>query len=523
MAPAARVLRRLRQRSAPEASPRGNALGASRLVLVGEDGQQEYRFPSDGVVRIGRHPHNDIILNDALVSRWHATLWRDNGQYYVRDEGSVNGTLLNGSAVRGAAEVQLGDQIEIGGGLLYLVGAGNRVPVARSDQAYRAPRHAEPELGRALDEFTLLQEVGRGGMSSVYMARSPDYAEAVAIKIPNPAVQADREIMAKFAQEAEIGKSLRHHNIVRIYEFRQASLPPYMVMEYVEGGNSLAHRLDEVETVPLEEAVRIAAQVADALGYAHRQGVVHRDVKPGNILLAAGTTAKVSDFGIAKVLTRSTVTSGDAMWGTYRYMSSEQARGDRVDARSDLYSLGVVIYEMLTGRPPFVADSPWEVVHAHMHEAPLPPCCLNEHIPTDIEAVVLRALEKDPWQRYQTAEEMIAALQPRRWLERDRPEPATRASLIVLNGERQGLRLHLSGQEDVLGRTLVDPADPTISRQHARISFYQGACWLEDLGSTNGTFLHNPSSDAFEEIRSAAPLQDGDRFRIGGSVFRFEG
>jgi len=178
----------------------------------------------------------------------------------------------------------------------------------------------------------------------------------------------------------------------------------------------------------------------------------------------------VTDFGIAKVLTRSTLTSGGTMWGTYRYMSTEQARGDAVDARSDLYSLGVVLYEMLVGEPPFTAASPWEVVHAHIHEVPVPPSRHDPGVPADVERVVLTALEKDPRRRYQTAEELLADLGPERWAGRQPRSPRLASGrLIVQNGEYEGTEILVPPDGVVLSRNLLDPSDPTISRQHARI------------------------------------------------------
>ena len=518
----ARWLGRESQPQNRDPSPHGN----DRLVLVGEDGQQrEISIGHVPFVRIGRHPGNDVVLDDLLVSRWHATLWYDKGQYYLRDEGSVNGTCVNGRLVRGPTAVRPGDHIEIGTGVLYVLGAGDPVPVL-------PPKAVEPvveelpegEVGWQLDEYTVLAELGRGGMSNVYLARCARYTEPLALKVPNTSLLADREMLDKFCQEAEIGQSLHHPNIVQIYELRLASDPPFMVMEYVKGGRSLANRLEETEVIPLDETVRLVAQVGDALGYAHRKRVIHRDIKPGNILVAPGDVAKVTDFGIAKVLTRSTITGGGTIWGTYRYMSTEQAKGDKLDARSDLYSLGVVMYEMLTGRPPFVSDSPWQVVHAHIYENPLPPCHLNPNIPAEVERVVLRALEKDPWRRYQSAEELLEDLTPERWGAGPAyPSQPAGARLTIASGARQGTEIALAENEVILSRENIDLNDRAISRgRHARISCYQGKYWLEDLGSTNGTFLYGSSRAAYEAIREPVELHHGDHLLIGNTELCFE-
>ena len=499
-----------------------------RLVLVGEDGEQrEFRIPAEGFLRIGRNPGNDVMLDDLLVSRWHATLWHEGGRYYLRDEESVNGTCVNGRLVRGPAVVNPGDRIEIGTGFLFLLGPEEPAPgpwheVPHPPQEEFAPEEAG--VGRNLEEYTILAELGRGGMSQVYLARCPHRSKPVAIKVPNSALLADREMLDKFWQEAEIGQSLHHPNIVQIYELRLTSTLPYMVMEYVEGGKSLANRLEEMVVLPLEEAASLTAQVGDALSYAHGKGIIHRDIKPGNILLAPGNVAKVSDFGIAKVLTKSTITGRGTIWGTYRYMSTEQAKGERLDARSDLYSLGVVLYEMLTGRPPFVSDSPWQVVHAHIYEVPLPPRRLNEGIPPEVERVVLRALEKEPRRRYQSAEEMIADLSPDRWgAAVGYPPGEVGPCLTIASGWRQGVDIPLAETEVVLARDNVDPNDRAISRRrHARISCHQGRYWLEDLGSTNGTFYYDPSQSSYQAIWEPVPLVDGDRFLIGNTELCFK-
>jgi serine/threonine protein kinase len=518
----ARLLGRGPQPQKRDPSPRGQ----DRLVLVGEDGlQRELLIGPEGLVRIGRHPENDLVLDDLLVSRWHATLWHEASQYYLRDEGSVNGTCVNGRLVRGATAVSLGDAIEIGTGVLYVLATGEPVPGLPPKVAEPVrERLPEAEIGWRLDGYTIMAELGCGGMSQVYLARSPRYEEPLAIKVPNDSLLADREMLDKFCQEAEIGQSLQHPNIVQIYELRLASDPPFMVMEYVEGGKSLANRLEETTVIPLDETVRLVAQVADALGYAHRRRVIHRDVKPGNILLAPGQVAKVTDFGIAKVLTRSTITDGGIIWGTYRYMSTEQARGEKLDARSDLYSLGVVMYEMLTGRPPFVSESPWQVVHAHIYEAPLPLSRLNPAIPSELEHVVLRALEKDVWRRYQSAEELLEDLNAERWGAAPRyPGQTADARLTIACGAKQGTAIALVENELVLSRENIDLNDRSISRgRHARISCHQGRYWLEDLGSTNGTYLYRSSHSSYEAIWEPVELHDGDRFLIGNTELCFE-
>jgi hypothetical protein len=248
-----------------------------------------------------------------------------------------------------------------------------------------------------------------GGMATVYKAFQPSLHRHVALKVLSPSLGSDPSFLERFQGEARWTARLEHPHIVPIYDMGQANGSVFIVMRFIDGLN-LQEVLARDIRLPLGRAIAIAAQVADALDYAHRQGFVHRDVKPANILVEPGDRVTLTDFGIAKVVGETRLTRTGAIVGTPEYLSPEQARGDPVDGRADLYALGIVVYEMLAGRPPFQAENPLSVVHAHLMTAPPPPTLFNPGIPPAISSILVRVLAKDPGQRYPTGQAFIQAL-----------------------------------------------------------------------------------------------------------------
>jgi serine/threonine-protein kinase len=260
------------------------------------------------------------------------------------------------------------------------------------------------------------EPLGRGGMAEVRKGVDNRLGRTVAIKRLRVDLASDATFQARFRREAQSAASLNHPTIVSVYDTGEEQDPngsgvtiPYIVMEYV-AGKTLRDLIREGRKIMPERALEITSGVLEALDYSHRAGIVHRDIKPGNVMLTPQGQVKVMDFGIARAVadTSSTMTQTAAVIGTAQYLSPEQARGETVDARSDLYSTGCLLYELLTGRPPFVGESPVSVAYQHVREQPLPPSSFDPDIPPEVDAVVLKALAKSREERYQSASEMRA-------------------------------------------------------------------------------------------------------------------
>jgi len=264
-----------------------------------------------------------------------------------------------------------------------------------------------------LGKYRVLEPLGRGGMARVYRAYHPQLDRYVAIKVLRSDLVEEEDFLARFKREARAVAALRHPNIVRVFDFDVQQGAYYMVMELLEG-DSLRTRLNDYrareEQMPLGDVARVLLDVLEGLEYAHSEGMVHRDVKPGNILLSRSGQAVLTDFGIAQIVGGTRYTVSGALMGTLSYMSPEQGLEGECDARSDIYSLGIVLYEILTGDPPFDADTPLAILMKHVNDPLPPPRKMEPSIPRPLERVVLKALAKRREQRYQTADEMAQAL-----------------------------------------------------------------------------------------------------------------
>ena len=266
------------------------------------------------------------------------------------------------------------------------------------------------------DRYELGEVIGRGGMAEVRRGRDRRLGRVVAVKMLRVDHTADATFQARFRREAQSAASLNHRHIVAVYDTGEDVFDghriPYIVMEHVEG-RTLRELLHEQARFTPERSIEIVSSVLEALEYSHRAGIVHRDIKPGNVMITGSGDVKVMDFGIARSLADSgvTLTQTAAVVGTAQYISPEQARGEQADARSDLYATGCVLYEMLTGRPPFVGESLVSVAVSHVREMPTPPSALEPSLPRDIDAIVMKSLAKDRLERYQSAFEMRADLE----------------------------------------------------------------------------------------------------------------
>lgn len=291
--------------------------------------------------------------------------------------------------------------------------------------------------GQMLGQYKIVAPQGQGGMAAIYKAYHPRLDRYVAIKVMHPALLQDPGFLARFEREAQIVARLEHPHIVPVYDYADINGQPYLVMKLIDGRT--LRQVNDRTPIPLEELLRILPPIASALDYAHHSGVLHRDIKPSNIIIAADGTPYLTDFGLARLaqLGESSL-SADAMLGTPNYISPEQALGRKdIDFRSDLYSLGVVIYELLVGCVPFAGDTPYAVVHNHIYAALPEPRRLNPELPPQVEAVLIRALAKDPAARYESATALVEALRAAvaaSGLKTLNPERSIRAE-AALNGE----------------------------------------------------------------------------------------
>ena len=269
-------------------------------------------------------------------------------------------------------------------------------------------------IGRTLSgRYQIESLLGQGGMSAVYKASDPNLKRFVAIKLIHSHLSGDAQFVQRFEEEAAAVASLRHPNIVQVYDFNSDQDVHYMVLEFV-AGETLHERLRALAAqdrkLPIDEAIKFTLNICDALGYAHRRGMIHRDIKPANIMLDEYGQAILMDFGIVKILGATSHTASGAVLGTASYISPEVIRSEPADQRSDIYSLGITLYEMLSGQPPFQADSTMTLMMMHLNDPVPDPRSLRADLPFALVNVLLRSLEKDRTQRYQNVAELAADL-----------------------------------------------------------------------------------------------------------------
>lgn len=291
-----------------------------------------------------------------------------------------------------------------------VIEAPSRSEEAPQDHQDTPPQNEEEQLQSALNgAYTILRKLGKGGMASVYLARENALDREVAIKVLPQVYQGDEQFSARFHREACLSAMLEHPHIVRIYRIGDEPGLNYFVMNYIPGG-PLSDRMRNGRIVPVRDIVRWGADICSALAYAHERGVIHRDLKPDNIMIDRRNRAVVTDFGIAHALQGTSLTQTGAVIGTPQYMSPDQACGKTPDIRSDIYSLGMVLYQMAAGTLPFRATDPVALMYMHVHKAPQPPETFNPNIPRWLQDIILRCLAKKPSDRFQNAMELRSAL-----------------------------------------------------------------------------------------------------------------
>jgi len=274
---------------------------------------------------------------------------------------------------------------------------------------------AEDLVGRRIGKYELSERIGRGGMAEVYKAYHAALDRYVALKVLHPFLGEDPEFKDRFEREARNVAQLRQPNIVQVYDFEHDESRDlyYMVMEYIDGPTLRTYLMQKrfrEEEIDIDEALRITRSVAHALDYAHQRGMIHRDIKPANIMIDYDGRVVLTDFGIARIVSGPHMTASGSMVGTPTYMSPEQGLGQAGDHRSDIYSLGVVLFQLVTGTVPYNADTPIAVVLKHVNDPLPPPNSLNPSIPEGVERIIYRALAKSPDERFQDVQEMLSAL-----------------------------------------------------------------------------------------------------------------
>ncbi|MCB1271650.1 MAG: Stk1 family PASTA domain-containing Ser/Thr kinase [Microthrixaceae bacterium] len=317
---------------------------------------------------------------------------------------------------------------------------------------------SDPDLRVLGDRYELHRRLARGGMAQVYLARDSSLDRPVAIKELVPEFATDPSFVERFRREAQAAANLAHPNIVGVYDWGTQDGTYYIVMEYIDGP-SLSQVIRRDGPLHPRRAAELTSEVAGALGFAHSRGVVHRDVKPGNVLLTGSGQSKVTDFGIARALSSAEddLTQAGSVMGTATYFSPEQAQGLPVDPRSDLYSLGVVLYEMLTGRAPFTGDTPLAIAYKHVQDQPAPPSSIITDLPAGIEAIVMKLLSKRPDDRYASAEELRVDL--RRFLSGERTNAEAQLLGAAAAGAATAATAATMVQPSVAGEPELEPEE----------------------------------------------------------------
>lgn len=399
-----------------------------------QDGSGEQReLPANGVLSIGASGSlADWSLDAQGLAEVHCVIGRaKGGGWALKDMGSEYGTLINGTKVK-SKRLALGDEILLGSLRLRVLAAqgakssapaaaGRTAPKAKSSPAPKAkaprpqpspaPRASAPMRAPDIPGYSVTRPLGAGGMGQVFLAKQVSLDREVAVKVLKSRFSGDADFVQRFLAEARAAAALTHPNVVHVYDVGESGGAHYLSMEYMDRGN-LEQRVNAVGPLPWREALGILEDASEALVFAEGKGIVHRDIKPENLMQNSSGHTKLADLGLATHLEADAQEdSGKKIFGTPHFISPEQARGERVDSRSDLYSLGATCYRLLTGRTPFEGDNVKEILRGHFTEDPVPPSELVDGLPADVSNLVLRLLAKDPDERPPSAAVLLREVQ----------------------------------------------------------------------------------------------------------------
>jgi serine/threonine-protein kinase len=382
----------------------------------------------------------------------------------------------------------------------------------------------ESWIGRSLGGRYQIEELlGRGGMSAVYKATDPKLKRTVAVKLIHPHLSRDDDFIRRFKTEAASIAAFRHPNIVQVYDFDYDGENYFMVMEYIAGGTlqNQLRQLKKLETVMHpEQAIRVIIGICDALAYAHKLGAIHRDIKPANIMLTDEEQPILMDFGLVKILNATSHTATGAIIGTARYMPPEIINDEAPDERSDIYSLGITLYEALTSAPPFDAESVLTLVTMHLND-PVPDLSASRpDIPHGLMRIINKSLEKDRNDRYSSAHEMGRDLKRILPTLQTASVSSTKFGYLNIKLPDDGeMEYDVSKPEITVGRgenndVVID--DERVSRSHARLEINpHGEVKVIDMGSTNGVMVNGV------KVKETV-IKPGDVVQMGGSTIRYE-
>lgn len=366
---------------------------------------------------------------------------------------------------------------------------------------------------KQIEDYRLIRKIGQGGMATVYLGENLKKPTGrVAIKILDNALVDNTQYTKRFKREAYISSKLNHPNIVKILKYGAEKDLHYIVMEYIEG-KDLGYYIKSKKIFTIAEIINILIMVCSGLDNAHKEGIIHRDIKPQNLILDKKHQIKITDFGIAKIINTSSFTAKeDQVMGTTFYMSPEQIKGKGIDYRTDIYSLGIVAYELLVGVTPYDSKTPWEVVQGHLYKTPLPLKRMRKDVPDFLVSTINKCISKKKEDRFKDISLLTLALKNKK------PSKVKLRGKAHLDLVGKNIKYQLNYKEVYIGRKEINHIvveDMYASRRHAKIKVDRNIFILEDLDSRNGTFINN------KQIKSHK-LKENDVIKVGQTFLQFK-